>query len=622
MQTVTFPKWLSQPSPQYWLSDNYLVLDFETQWEGANDILLVCWELGPGHPDFKEKQSGSTWGGRYEQQELLQLIRKADFIVAHYSKFELKWLGECGYPLEELLAWCTQIAEYVHLGNRKAELSLDAVAIRYGFEGKDNVVKLMIKNGVCPSRIPTGLLEKYCRQDVSLTHRLFLKQRNLLRDAGQLGTMLTRCIITPVLVEIEQNGLFAAEDVTEELVSVETKLRGLELSLKHVTGGINHNSPKQIAAFLYDTLKFEELKDRKGKPIRTDKDGRKTGQDVIVALKAHTPEQKEFQTLIYDIIGVQDEFDFLNKMHGAQENANGLIRAVINQTVTQTHRFSSNGVPPYNIQFQNIARERKFNFGPRFGKDWEIFEADQAQLEFRAAVQYGRDKQGISDIWDGFDVHNFSAKENNLYLPDGSLDRQTGKIYTFRPIYYGGRGGRWFEAFRGRYKGIAKVQDTWLYRVLGSKELQIETGLKFYWPNCRQSADGYISPATQICNYPIQSLCGADIVPIALTYMWHYAKRMAPSSDWLVINTVHDQGLFEIKKYLRELFTELAVKCNTTCVYEYMKAVYNMDFVTPLGVGLKAGPRWSEGDEIEIDVNIDGTQRVRKNKKLEGFYGK
>lgn len=615
LSECVLPTWIENPHGDYWLSDNYLVLDFETRWEGYEDIILACWKT-------KNNTVKARWGGKYEQQLLLEAIKKADFIVAHFTKFELKWLAECGLPLEDVLAWCTQIGEYVRLGNRKEELSLDEVARRYGFGGKENLVSMMIKNEVCPSRIPPSLLLRYCVKDVNLAEQVFLKQREILRRDGQLGTMLSRCVITPVLVEIEANGLCAVEPAQKAAMALQETLTEASVELTRITGGINHDSPKQVGAYLYDTLKFEELKDKDGKPLRTKKDGRKTGTDVIQSLEAITEEQKEFKKAISQIILVQDEFDFIDKLNKAQTELKGIIKAVINQTVSQTHRFTSNGRAPYNIQFQNIANDRKHYFGPRFGDEWEMFEADQSQLEFRAIVHYGRDEQGRRDIWDGFDVHIFSAESNGLYLPNGKPDRKAGKIFTFRPIYYGGRGSKWFKAFRGRWPGIGKVQDTWLNTVLKTKQLQIETGLKFYWPDCKMKQDGYIVPATQICNYPVQSICGADIVPVALMYTWHYAKRLMPKKDWLIVNTVHDQGLFEIKKYLRELFTDIVVQCNSTKVYEWIYKVYGVEFFAPLGVGLKAGPRWSKGDEIEIDVNTDGELRVRKNKDLDSFKGR
>jgi hypothetical protein len=196
------PKWMNSPSGKYWLSDNYVCLDFETTldptWEYKGDIVLACWQLGPGHPAYKEGIK-SRWGGRYEQQELLEDINKSDFIVAHNSKFELHWLSKCGLSLYDVLAWCTQIGEFIILGNREGSLHLGDVAKKYGLEGKDDLVSQLIKGGVCPSQIPKELLEKYCRKDVSLTNDLFLIQTGDIERAGSATSSANTQYIHPTV---------------------------------------------------------------------------------------------------------------------------------------------------------------------------------------------------------------------------------------------------------------------------------------------------------------------------------------------------------------------------------------------------------------------------------------
>jgi hypothetical protein len=402
----------------------------------------------------------------------------------------------------------------------------------------------------------------------------------------------------------------------KQLREVTSSVTEVGSSLDKLTGGINVNSPKQLGSYLYDTLGFEELKDKKGNPIRTPKGGRKTGADIIGALEASTEAQVAFKEAAIRGIILEDELDFITKALACKEEDGGILHGSLNQTVVATHRLSSNG-GKRKIQLQNIARSRKKYFGPRH-EGWEIFEVDEAQIEFRAAGHYGRDERCRNDIWDGFDVHTFSAIENKLFRPDGKPDRQSAKEVTFKPLFYGGRYTEWFKKFRERYPGIAEIQEEWIYGVLKNKQLRIETGLIFYWPECHIGRGGYIVPSTEICNYGIQSICGADVLPISAVLMWHIASRLGLNG--FPICTVHDSVIWEIPKEERGTFFELACLTYLSGVHKYMYYLYKLDFYTPLGIGMKVGPRWSKGEEIKIDW-LDGEYRIREEMTVERFLG-
>ncbi len=111
---------------------------------------------------------------------------------------------------------------------------------------------------------------------------------------------------------------------------------------------------------------------------------------------------------------------------------------------------------------------------------------------------------------------------------------------------------------------------------------------------------GYVTNTTQICNYSVQGFATADIIPIALTYLWH-ALRVAGVQSFIV-NTIHDSAVLEVHPDEVDIVREIAVKCFTTDVYTYLKEVYNIEFNVPLGTGFKAGKHWTEGDEIEEAV--------------------
>jgi len=599
------PQFLSQPNPEVYLTNDYIICDFETTGLDKGDARnphnnTVC--VGWKNPS----ESGTInveWGGTYELSRFLDAVRRAKFLVAHNAKFDLHWLARCGVSLYEVLVYCTQIGEYVRLGNRRLPLNLNSCSSRYGHGGKSSVVDMLIKGGVCPSDIPEGWLEEYLIQDVKLTEQLFLKQRQVLAERGLLGVQYTRCIATPMLADIESNGVqLDADKVYKEYDETERKYADAQSKLAGFTGGINPNSPSQVAEYVYETLGFNEIQNYKGVPIRTPAGHRKTGAEVLLALKERTPRQKEFLRLQRNYQPLSTALKVLKKMKACCDENGGLLYANFNQTVARTHRSSSTGAK-YKLQFQNFSR----NFKPLFKsrrKTWLVGEGDGAQLEFRVAAHLGRDPVAAEDILSGHDVHAFSAKELHV-------GRQAAKADTFKPLFGGVSGTKrqraYYDAFRKRYKSIYSTQKGWTSEVLVNKRLVTETGLVFYWPDTTLKQSGYITNTASIFNYPVQMFSGADIILPAATFMWHRAR----DAEMFMVNTVHDSVAWELPPKETELFQELVVQCFTRDVYSYLKQVYDIDFSVCLGVGVKTGPHWSEGTETKIDVTPQGEEILR-----------
>ena len=86
--------------------------------------------------------------------------------------------------------------------------------------------------------------------------------------------------------------------------------------------------------------------------------------------------------------------------------------------------------------FQNQPRGKTFPIrkvvSSRF-KDGKIIEIDFAQLEFRTAVFLSQDKQGMEDIKNKIDVHQYTADVIGV-------SRQDAKAHTFKPLYGGTTG--------------------------------------------------------------------------------------------------------------------------------------------------------------------------------------
>jgi DNA polymerase-1 len=605
------PDFLTNPDPNIYKSKNYVVLDFETTTESSgsaldprNRIVYTAWRRGSllrPSENRRVKQAWKykdSWASEFALGELVRDIQEASFIVAHNAKFELQWLERCGLDLSNVVVWDTMLAEYVIGGNRwkTQALSLNRCAKRRKWGGKMDVVSRMIKGGVCPSDIPKSWLASYCKKDVALTHRLFLDQLAYCEENNLLPVVYTRCLVTPVLADIEKNGMqLDGELVHTKIEEVEHKYAALGAEIDELTGGINLNSPKQLSEFIYETLGFSEATDWRGEPIRTSSGGKSTSVDTLALLKPRTKKQRTFIEKYKEYKGYNGELTkYLRKFSACVEHDGGLLQASFNQANTGTHRLSSTGTK-YATQFHNFKRSYKPIFKAR-NSGWVVGEGDGAQLEFRAAGHLGRDRVALADIENGEDVHSVTADIIGT-------TRQKAKADTFKPLF-GGKSGtpeqrRYYTYFREKYSGITETQLSWVDEVLREGSLVTEWGLRFYWPDTRMLQSGYVTNTTAICNYPIQSFATAEIIPISLVFFWHRLRR----SDlrMFIVNTVHDSIIAEFPKEETNDFHKLSRQTLVIDPYNYLRAVYGVHLTVPLGAGVKVATHWG-GDDGNLYV--------------------
>lgn len=600
-------------------------METDTNEKGAwinkdNQLLLACWEF--------EGVKKRCWGSELEQSELLEDIAKADFIVAHSTKFELGWLARCGLDLRTVQVFDTYLAEWVIGGNRWAQqaLGLDECLQRHGLQGKHEVGKL-IRLGVDTRNIPKPWLEEYCEQDTQDCKALFYKQLEILERDNLLHLLYARCLLVPVLTDMEAQGLtLDKERVDEAYRDTITKYNERLARLTEITGGINFKSKPQLSAFLYDTLGFDELKGRDKKPLRTPPskkfpDGqRKTDAATIAQLKATSKGQREFLELIRELAKLNAALTkSLNFFKGVCDNYDGTFYGILNQGTTATHRLSSSGRPilipdasgkkPKKVgaQLQNIAREFKRFFKAR-EPDWVIVEADGSGLEFRTAMEMFQDPVGIADILNGEDVHSITRDvllaAGAPYITPDSAGRQRSKPVTFSPVY-GGQGKDEYEKeyvrfFRDKYVCLYEGQTEWTRKVLRDKYLITPYGIRFYWPDTVLTRSGYITNSTNIFNYGVQGFATAEIIPIALIWLWYRSAHLRLK----IVLTVHDSVILEVHPDDVEALKPILAECFTVRVYETLESLYNYEFKNvPLAAGIKAGKFWGEGVETTATVH-------------------
>jgi DNA polymerase I-like protein with 3'-5' exonuclease and polymerase domains len=276
---------------------------------------------------------------------------------------------------------------------------------------------------------------------------------------------------------------------------------------------------------------------------------------------------------------------------GIKDNVreNKVLHPSFNQHTTVTGRLSSS-----KPNFQNMPRGDKFPvkrvIKSRF-ENGEILEVDFSQLEFRTAVFLAQDVQGMKDIADGVDVHQYTADVIGC-------SRQDAKAHTFKPLYGGMLGKKkekeYYEKFLKKYKDIADWHMKLQERAYSSNIVRLPSGREYYFPNVFKRVNkrtGFISysNSTNIKNYPVQGFVTADIVPLACINVWELLKERGKKS--LIINTVHDSVILDMHPDEIDDVVNI-VKTGFKNVKDAMFTRYNCELNVPLDFEIKKGKNW------------------------------
>ena len=272
-------------------------------------------------------------------------------------------------------------------------------------------------------------------------------------------------------------------------------------------------------------------------------------------------------------------------------NENSMLHPKFMQAVTATARLSSR-----DPNFQNQPRGGTFPIRKVVDSRFEggsILEVDFAQLEFRTAVFLAQDKQGMEDIKNKIDVHQYTAEIIGV-------SRQEAKAHTFKPLYGGTTGTeeekRYYRKFAEKYKGIAAWHQQLQTEAIKLKRLKLPTGREYAFPYAERMPWGGSSYSTQIKNYPVQGFATADIVPLACIKIYELMKEQKVKS--LLINTVHDSIVADVYPGEEAVMSKI-FKQGKASVIPALKEYYGINFNVPLDTELKMGYNWLDIKEVK-----------------------
>jgi len=316
--------------------------------------------------------------------------------------------------------------------------------------------------------------------------------------------------------------------------------------------------------------------------------------DRLTLTKIASEAEGEFKEFIDAIVRHNAVDTYLNTfVEGLKNftNEKGFLHPKFMQAITATGRLSSR-----DPNFQNQPRGKTFPIRKVVTSRFEggkILEIDFAQLEFRTAVYLAQDKQGMEDIKNKIDVHQYTADIIGV-------SRQDAKAHTFKPLYGGVTGTedekRYYSKFLEKYKDIKKWHEDLQSEAIKYKRVKLPTGREYAFPYAERTPWGGSTYGTQIKNYPVQGFATADIVPLACINIYKLMKEQKVKS--LLVNTVHDSIVADVYPGEEDVMSNI-FKQGTSNVIPSLKEYYKINFNVPLDTETKIGNNWLQMEDIK-----------------------
>ena len=342
-------------------------------------------------------------------------------------KYDMLVLKTYGIEVQGV-AFDTILAAYL-LNPGERNLSLDNLARDYLKLPKIATSELIGqgKSQLSMRDVPPERVTEYACEDADyalrLTHLLQPKLGNQERILHEIEVPLI-----PVLLEMEYCGVKLDMDLLAEMnKELDRELNRIKDECSVLAGEvINLNSPKQLAAVLFDKLKLPVQKKLKSGPS--------TDVDTLTILAT-----------MHELPAKLLEYRTLSKLQGTYVNAlpelvhpkTGRVHTTFSQTVAATGRLSSVSPNLQNIPIKTeLGRRIRGAFVPG-ERGWKILSADYSQIELRIMAHLSGDPKMIEAFERGGDIHTSTAAQIFSVPPEQVTSdmRRVAKTVNFGIIY-------------------------------------------------------------------------------------------------------------------------------------------------------------------------------------------
>ncbi|HEX3234869.1 MAG TPA: DNA polymerase I [Gemmatimonadales bacterium] len=507
--------------------------------------------------------------------------------AGHNIKYDWQVLRGAGVELAGV-AYDTMLASFVLDPGRRSH-AIDTLALEHlgrTMQSYDEVAGKG-KTQISFAEVPCASAAAYCGADSATVLALHEFFAPALREMG--AEPLLRDIELPlveVLTDMEWEGVAIDPGVFARLgQELGVELRRLEGEIAAIAGElVNLNSPRQLAAILFEKQQLPVLKKTKSGPS--------TDADVLeqLAVMGH-----ELPRLILEYRELQKlKSTYVDTLPARVNRQTGRIHTSYNQIGAATGRISSSEPNLQNIPVRTPRGEAiRRGFVPRAG--WSFLAADYSQIELRLMAHLSGDPLFIEAFRQGGDIHRQTAS----LIFNCPLDQVTGemraraKTINFATIY--GQGPfalsrqlgisqedarsfitRYFERFAGVRAFLDRQVQ--LARDLGYVETIFQR--RRYIPEIKDrnfNMRAYGERNAQ--NSPLQG-SAADLIKLAMIRIHRAIRDQGLRSRMLL--QVHDELVFEAPPAEIEPLRSL--------VCDYMEGV--VELRVPLVVDIGVGPDW------------------------------
>jgi DNA polymerase-1 len=393
--------------------------------------------------------------------------------------------------------------------------------------------------------------------------------------------------LVPVLAAMERVGIGVDPDRLATLAKeLDQHLDRLLREIRTLAGeDVNPNSPKQLAAVLFEKLKLP--------PIRRTKTGYSTDVDVLEELALGHP-----------LPGKLLEYRQLAKLKGTYADAlpllvhprTGRIHASFNQLVAATGRLSASNPNVQNIPIRHeLGRRIRQAFIPEAG--WRFVAGDYSQIELRILAHFSGEPALIEAFRRDEDIHTRTAAQILKVAPaDVTPDmRRLAKVVNFGILYGLSGFGLAQAASIGRQDAQRFIDDyfaahprvrAYIDRTVaeGRARGYVTTllGRRRYLPELSARNPAARGAAERMAaNAPIQGTA-SDIIKLAMVRL--PAALAGGGLHARLLLQVHDELLLEVP--------EGEVAAVRALLPEVMESVVSLD--VPLRIDVKDGRDWAE----------------------------
>jgi DNA polymerase-1 len=394
--------------------------------------------------------------------------------------------------------------------------------------------------------------------------------------------------LVPVLVDIERNGFLLDVDRLHALgKELEREMDRTMETIAGLAGGeFNINSPKQLAAVLFEKLGL--------KPIRKTKTGYSTDEDTLTQLAA----QHELPTHILNCRSISKlKSTYVDALPLLINPQTQRLHTSLNQTVAATGRLSST-----EPNLQNIPV--KGDYGLRIREAFVAPEghallcADYSQIEPRILAHLSQDPRLVAIFAKSEDIHMATAMEIfNLPASEITKDmRRAAKTVVFGIVYgispFGlsqnigvpqAEAKKYIETFFERFPAVRALMDRNIAEGKAKGYTTTILGRRRPIPELQSGDPVQRSFGERMAvNSPIQG-SAADLIKVAMINVHKKLQQEQPHVRMIL--QVHDELIFEV--------AEQDLDAAKRLVQGEMEAVgKQLELSVPLKVDVGVGKNW------------------------------